>query len=149
MNLEELKDKMAEQDGLRVCPICGLPYKPYRQRQRTCGDPVCRKKHHQQYVKEYNRQFRQKYPEVARERTKTSMRKYRRKQRELEQLDKQLEQMGEHWQRKEEFSQQMKEHDGRYGDIQKQKILASVPKIDVSMGGDNDTVHTEDDTTGS
>lgn len=141
MNLEELKDKIAEQDGLRICPVCGLPFKPYRKSQRTCGERVCQKEYHRQYVKEYNRRRRIENPIAVRENNKLAMRKYRRRQRELEERDRQLEQMGEHWQKHEEFDNKVKEYGDRYGEVQAQKTLASLPKIDVSMGGNNnDTV---------
>lgn len=137
MKLEELKKRIAEQDGLCVCPVCGLPFKPYRKNQKTCAEPACQKQYHREYVKEYNRQKRVECPEIVREYNKLQMRKYRQKQREIKERDRQLQQMGEHWQRQEDFDKKVTEYGDRYGEIQKQKILESVPKIDLSMGGNN------------
>lgn len=137
MNLEQLKNRIAEQDGLRICPICGLPFKPYRQNQKTCAEAACQKQYHKRYVAEYNRRRREENPEVVREYNKVKMRKYRQKQRDLENRRRQLEQMSDQWQRQQDFDDKVKEYGDKYGDVQTQKILASVPKIDLSMGGDN------------
>ncbi len=149
MNLDELKKRIAEKDDLRICPICGLPYRPYRSSQRNCGTDECKKEYHRRYVKEYNRRRREENPELVREIRRKSMRKYRQKQRMIAERYKQLEDISDRFERQESFSEKVRGHGWRYGDMQAQKILETVPKIDVNLGGNNDNIHDKDDRKGS
>lgn len=144
MNLSDLKTKLAEQDGLRVCAICGLPFKPYRKTQKTCAETSCQKKYHAQYVKEYHKQRRAECPELVREYNRLRMRKYRQKKKRASDFAKQLAQEGERWQKQADFDRKVEEYGDRYGEVQMQKTLASVPKIDTSMGGNNDSKNNKD-----
>ena len=141
MDLKSLKDKIAEHDGLLICPICGLPFKPYRKSQKTCGADECKKLHHEAYVKEYVRKKRADDPDAYRAYRREAMRRYRAKQRKIKERDKQLEEMGSRWEQQELFSEKVKEYGWRYGDVQAQKTLDSVPKIDVNLGGFHDNLH--------
>lgn len=145
MKLDELKSKISEQDGLRVCIVCGLPYKPYRGNQKTCADPLCQKLYHRQYVKDYNRKRRAENPEVVREYNRLKMRQYRQRQREIEERDRQLEELSERWQKQIELDKKIADYGHEYGKRSAEKVLATVPKIDVNLKGkDNDDTHDQD-----
>ena len=144
MELEELKGRIAEKGSLRICEICGLPYRPYHTRQCTCGDKACKAEHHRRYVREYNKMRRKEQPEVVREYSRQCMRKFRARQREEAEAIARFDEMVEHIEQQAAFDHKITEYGHRYGDVQKEKTLASVPKIDVTIGGNNDDIHTDD-----
>lgn len=148
MNLNDLKQKIAEKDGLLVCPICGLPVHPYHRRQKTCGDPECVKRYHMQYVRDYNRRRRAERPEAVREYNKLKMRMYRRQKRDKQDRDRQLAEVERRWDRQIEFERKIAEYGYRYGEVQKQKTLDSVPKINVNMEEKHDNIHDKNDRKG-
>lgn len=145
MNLNKLESILSEQSGNKFCPICGTPYKPYHSRQKTCGSPECKKQYHAEYVKDYNRKFREENPYVARERSKLSMRKLRAKRKAIENHIDDLGKQLEYWEKREEFEKKITEYGDRYGEVSAQKTLEQVSKIDVAGGKDNDAVCNKDE----
>ena len=53
-----------------------------------------------------------------------------------------LQELSERWEKQEQFDKKVQEYGDRYGDVQRQKTLESVPKIDTTLGGHEDgTLH--------
>lgn len=138
MNLTELETILSKKSGNRFCPICDTPFKPHHSRQKTCGSPECKKRYHAEYVKNYNSKLRKDNPELTRKRTRESMRKFRAKQRAVENRNDELGRQQEYWEKRAEFERKIAAYGDKYGEVQAQKILERVPKIDTSMGGNND-----------
>ena len=131
--------------GIHSCEICGTPFEPRNCKQKTCGAPECKEEYHRRYVAEYNRVKRAKNPEACRQYNRVKMRAYRNKQRELEDRDAQLQEVADRWKKQEEFSKKIAEYGHRYGEVSAQKVLATVPKIDVNLEGRrHDHVHDQD-----
>lgn len=146
MNLENLENILSEHSGNKYCPICSTPFKPYNSRQKTCGSPECKKQYHAEYVKEHNRKFRKENPTAARERSKKSMRKFRAKQKAVENRIDNLGKQLEYWEKQEEFDRKIAEYGHRYGEVAADKLIKSIPKIDTSLeGNQDDTVHDKDE----
>lgn len=150
MDLNEIEKLMTEA-GVHLCEICGLPFTPKTKRQCTCGAPQCKAEHHRRCVAEYNRKRRSQYPDVVRHYKAAKMREYRAKQKEAEARERQLKDLADRWERQAEFDRKIAEYGHRYGEVSAQKVLATVPKIDVNLEGrrDHDNVHHEDDGSGS
>lgn len=138
MNLTELESILSEQSENKFCPICATPFKPHHSRQKTCGSPECKKAYHAEYVKNYNRRLRKEHPYETRERKRESMRKFRARQKAVEDRNDELGRQQEYWEKRAEFEQKIAKYGDKYGEVQAQQILERVPKIDTSMGGDND-----------
>lgn len=137
-------------EGHKFCCICGTPFKPYHSRQKTCSSPDCRRQAHNAYMRDRRKRLIEKDPEAWRKYRREAMRRYRGKKRELIARDRQLKELEKHWQRQAEFDRKISEYGMEYGERQKMKTLASVPKIDVNLEGrKDDTLHTESDTAGS
>lgn len=146
MNLKNLEQILSEHSNNKFCPICNTPFKPYNSRQKTCGSPECKKQYHAEYVREYNRKFREERPDLARKRSRESMRKFRAKQKAAEEKIDDLGKQLEYWEKQEQFDRKITAYGDRYGEVSAQKTLATVPKIDTSLGGNtNDTVHDKDE----
>ena len=146
MNFDEIEKIMTEA-GINICPICGTPYSKYHSRQKTCGEKECRRKWDNMRVKAWKEKQLAEDPERYRERDNEAERRYRRKKRALEERDRQLEEIQDHWQKTDDFDKYISESGMDYGKRQAEKLLASVSKINVNMGGnDYDDVHSEDDT---
>lgn len=136
MNLTKLEKILSEQSGNKFCPICGTPFKPYHSRQKTCGSKECKKQYHSEYVNSYNRNLRRNNPELTRKRTRDSMRRFRAKKKNVNDIDEELGRQLEYWEKQERFDRKIAEYGDRYGEVQKQKILEQVPKIDVGTKGE-------------
>ena len=130
MEYKQLQQYMQEISGNSFCPICDTPFKPKNPRQKTCGDPECRRLYHNQYVRDYNRQRREKYPEVVREYNARMMRKYRAQRKQAEKFEQNMDAIKEHWDKQTEFEKKIAEYGDRYGEVQTKKLLETVPKID-------------------
>lgn len=126
MNLNEIQKIMAE-NGVKVCPICGMPFKAYHSRQKTCGSPDCKKEHHNKYLRE------RKLTEAQKESHRNSNRKWRRKKKRIAERTAQLDEIIERTQKQVDFDNYVREHGHEYGKLQAEKILASVPKIDLNI----------------
>lgn len=144
MDIAKLEEILADETGLKLCPICGTAYKPYHSRQKTCGSPECKRIYHNEYVRERTERLKKQDIDSFRKYHTEAQRKYRAKQKGRAERDTQLKDLGDRWSKQEEFDKKVKEYGIRYGQVQAQKTLASIPKIDVTLGGkNNDDVHTE------
>ena len=145
MDLKELEAILSENSENKFCPICSTPFKPYHSRQKTCGSPECKKAYHAEYVKNYNKRFREENPIVAKRRRRESMRRFREKSKTLEGRNDDLGKQLEYWEKREEFDRKVAAYGAKYGEVSAQKTLEQVPKIDTTIGGErNDAVSTED-----
>lgn len=145
MNLSEIEKIMSEA-GIHSCEICGTPFTPYHGRQKTCGSSECMAEYHRRYVSEYNRKRRRENPEVVRRYGAQKMREYRAKQKAIKKRERQLNEMADRWKKQEELDKKIAEYGIEYGKHSAEKVLATVPKIDVSIERrePNDNVHAED-----
>ena len=135
MNFDDVEKILSENLGMPICPVCGLPYKPYRAKtQKTCGDTECKAEYHRRRVRERAEEARAADEEGFKKRHRDSMRKYRGKQRKLERRVEQLQDISERWERQAEFDKYVSEHGHEYGKRQAEKTLSQVPKIDVNIG---------------
>lgn len=137
--------KALSDEGIHVCPICGTPFEPYHSRQKTCGAPDCRRLHHNQYVKDRVDRLKREQPEEWRAYHAKANRKYRHKQYEKRKREAELKDLQDRWEKQEEFDRRIAEYGHEYGKRSAEKLLATVPKIDVTMGGKNDDLHNKDD----
>lgn len=139
-------DELFKGTELKTCVICGMPFKPYSRRQKTCGDPDCQKTYKRDYTNRWASEFKERDPEGWKRYHREAMRRYRRKTKAAEERDEQLQELQDHWERVEEFDDKISRIGLSYGEYQMQKTLAKVPKINVELGGKkDDTVRSEDD----
>ena len=138
MNLTELEKILSKESGNKFCPICATPFKPHHSRQKTCGSPECKRIYHAEYVKNYNQKLRKDNPELTRRRTRDSMRKFRAKQRAVEDRNDELSRQLEYWEKRAEFEKKITAYGDHYGEVSAEKLLEQIPKIDTSMGGNTD-----------
>lgn len=127
MKLEELTKILNKEAGICSCPICATPFKPYNSRQKTCGNSECRRVYHVRHVSEKNKEKRRQNPEAYKDAKREQMRKYRRKQKVIENMAE----IEAYWEEKAKVNENVTGLD--YGKRQAEKILASVPKIDVNI----------------
>lgn len=132
MDLTEIT-KIVEEAGLSVCPICGIPFKKYHSRQRTCGAPDCKRVCHNQYLKEHREKLKAENPEVYNKKKADANRKWRAKRKAIEGREEQLLDLQDHWKKQSDFDKFVTEHGHEYGKYSAEKVLAMVPKIDVSL----------------
>lgn len=144
MELQCLEAILSKTSGNKFCPICGTPFKPYHSRQRTCGAPECKRQWRNQYMRDRTKRQRAEDLEGWRKYHREAVRKSRAKKREMRNRDAQLKQLAKKWEKQAEFDRKVTEYGHCYGEVQKQKILATVPKIDVNLGGHNDDLHDKD-----
>lgn len=137
---------LLSESGIHVCPICGTPFDPYHSRQKTCGTEECKRIFHNRYVQDRARRLKAEDPKAFNIYHANAQRKYRAKQRKLNLRDSELVEVNERWEREAEFQRKISEYGHEYGKRSAEKILATIPKIDVNLGGKHDTVHTKDNT---
>lgn len=129
MNLSELEKIIEEQTGLNICPICGTPFNPYHSRQKTCGSSECKRLQHNLYLQERRRQMREENIEEFNRYHAAANKKWRKKQKFLEELDELQEFCREQTILIDTVNLGVTGID--YGKRQAEKTLASVTKIDV------------------
>lgn len=143
MNLKDL-EKALNDAGIKTCVVCGCPFEPYTKRQKTCGSERCKRTYHNKYVRERSRKQRAENRALWNQNHTEAQRKYRAKQRELQRRADELKEVGNRWERQAEFERKISEYGHEYGKRSAEKTLAKVPKIDVTLGGQHDNVHTKD-----
>jgi len=126
MNFSEIQRLMAEQ-GVNICPICNTPFSAYHSRQKTCGNPDCKRANHNKYLRE------RKLTEEQKEKHRESNRKWRRKQAQIRERTKQMDEIIERTQKQVDFDNYIREHGHEYGKLQAEKTLSKVPKIDLNI----------------
>lgn len=140
MGLTEIEKILESEAGLKVCKICGSPYKPYHSRQKTCGKPECKKASQRESVKRRNEERKAEDPDKYRASRSEAMRKYRQKKKALKVRETQLKELSKQWEKQLEFDKKIAEYGFEYGKRSAEKVLATVPKIDVNIfkKGEND-----------
>ena len=144
MELHGLETILSEISGNKFCPICGTPFEPYNSRQITCGAPDCKRQWHNQYMRERTKRQREEDLEGWRKYHREAVRKNREKKREARRRESQLKRLSEQWEKQADFDRKVSEYGLQYGEGQRQKILATVPKINVNLGGHHDDIHDKD-----
>ena len=135
MDLNKMEAILQEKTALRFCPICGTPFTPYHSRQKTCGNKECRREYHALQVKEYNERQKADDPEGYRQKRSAANKRARKKQSKLNTRELQLKELSERWQKQVNFEAKVAEYGLDYGKKSAEKVLASVPKIDVNIYG--------------
>lgn len=138
MNLNSIEQVLAAETNLRICPICGTPYKPYHSRQKSCGAPECKREVHNAYCRARRKRLLEERPDEFRAYRAKAMRKYRAKLKDIEDREKELSRLSEQWKKQQEFDEYITAHGHEYGKLSAQKTLEKVPKIDVNLGGEKD-----------
>ena len=129
MNISELEKIIEEQTGNKVCPICSTPFNPRHSRQKTCGSPECKRAFHNEYLRERQKRLKEEDKEAFNKYHAAANKKWRKKQKFLEELDELQEYCKEQTILAETINLNVTGLD--YGKKQIEKTLASVPKIDV------------------
>ncbi len=134
MKYEELS-KILREEGHYICPICGMPFKPYRKTQKTCGDPECQKVAHSQKTQETMKR-KMADPEERAKRNDT-VKRYRQKQKAKPKDGEWIDRLEEYVAKYEDKCSYVSGID--YGKRQMEKTLAGLSKIDTDMThGHND-----------
>lgn len=136
--------RVLSDSGIHVCPICGTPFEPYHSRQKTCGSAECKKEHHNQYVKDRVKRLKEEDPEAWRKYHAKANKRYRHKQKALDERDKDLKELEDRWKRDDTLSKKIAECGHEYGKRSAEKLLATIPKIDVNLGGNNGSKDNKD-----
>ena len=144
MNLTEI-EKILSESGIHTCSVCGTPFTPRRKNQCTCGSAECMVEHHRRYVVEYNRRKREENPDAYRRYRARKMREYRARQKELDKREEQFDELAERWQKQKSLDKKIAEYGLEYGKRSAEKVLATVPKIGVNMGENNDGIQSNDE----
>lgn len=144
MDLNEITKILAEESGIHICPVCGTPFTPYHGRQKTCGTEECKRKWHNKYVQDRVKRLKAENLDAWRRYHAKANRKYRHKQKQIQERETELKQLQERWDKQAEFDRKISEYGHEYGKRSAEKLLATIPKIDVNLGGKNDNVHDKD-----
>ena len=133
MDLNEIESILQSESKLKVCPICGTPFKPYHSRQKTCGSEECKNASKSESVKKRSSEKKAENPEEYKKSRRNAMRRYRRKRQALKIRESQLKELSEQWERQLNFDRKVSEYGLEYGKQSAEKVLATVPKIDVNI----------------
>lgn len=132
MNFDELNAIIVKETGVKICPICGVPFEGYHRRQKTCGTDECKRLYHNQYLREKRVQWMTEDIAGFREYRRVAQRKSRRKKKETELMQRNYKKMQSYWERQIDVKERKLDGGLDYGKKQVEKTLAQVPKIDVS-----------------
>lgn len=132
MNIDDIEKALLHEANLKICEICGLPYKPYHSRQKTCGSADCKRKHHINYVREHTNTIMAENRELYLQKRREYSRRARAKKKKTKARERQLKELSERWQKQSEFDQKVEKYGLDYGKRSAEKVLETVPKIDVS-----------------
>lgn len=135
--------KLLQDKDISVCAICGMPFAPYHSRQKTCGSPRCKREWKNKYLRDRMHRERERDLEGWRKKHREAERRYRDKLKANEDRDSQLGGLQDQWKKQKEFDDFIKEHGHEYGRLSAEKLLAQVPKIDVSLGTREDATEKE------
>ena len=126
-------EKALSEKGIKTCPICGMPYTPYHSRQKTCGADKCKREWKNAYLRERTKQLKEKDLEGWRMYRRKANHKYMAKKRSAEKFADELAKLRRYAQHQEEFEKIITEHGHEYGKYSAEKLLATIPKIDVNL----------------
>lgn len=135
MDFNEIENLIQAKSKLKVCHICGTPFKPYHSRQKTCGNPECKRLHHIEEVKKRTARKKAENPEEYKKERREYSRKARLKKKNASKREAQLKELSKHWEKQSEFDRKIAEYGLEYGKRSAEKVLATIPKIDVSAFG--------------
>ena len=133
MDLTKIESILQAEAELKVCPICGTPYKPYHSRQKTCGSSECIRINRSEATKRRNAERKEENPEEYRASRRASVQRYRQKKRAMVNREAQLKELSEQWEKQTEFDRKVTEYGMEYGKRSAEKVLANAPKIDVNI----------------
>ena len=145
MNFDDMSKLIAEKTGQSVCVVCGMPFKPRKKGQKTCGNEDCQREWRKKYQQERQRKLREEDPERWKAYHREAQKKSRNKHRNIDYVDAKYRSIEERYRIIEEKNKNITGVD--YGKRQAERTLASVPKIDVNLEGGRryDDVHSKDD----
>ena len=132
MNFDALDEIIKKNTDLRICTICGTPFRPYHSRQKTCGSEECKRLYRNRRSDDRRRRKLAETPDEFRAYRRDAERKYRKKKRNKEVANKNYAKIQAYWQRQAELREYKLDGGLDYGKRQMEKTLAQVPKIDVS-----------------
>ena len=132
MDINKIETTLREESGIGVCPICGVPFKPYHSRQKTCGNSECKRIYHIESVKARTEKLRSESPDEYNRYRRECSRRARAKKKSLRIRESQLKDMAERWGKQSEFDNKISEYGLEYGKRSAEKVLSTVPKIDVT-----------------
>lgn len=135
MDLNKIEQVLQSETGMKVCPVCGNPYKPYHSRQKTCGERECKKAYQNESAKKRIARRRAEHPEEFKALKREYARRYRQRKKTLQSRDIQLKDLSEQWEKQLDFDKKISEYGLEYGKRSAEKVLATVPKIDVNIHG--------------
>ena len=128
MNISEL-ERIMEEAGVNICPICGTPFSKKHSRQKTCATEECKRLYHNKYLRERRARLIAEDREAFNKYHAMAQWKSRQKKKMQEQTERNYAKVQEHWERVAESDKAVSGTD--YGKRQAEKTLASVSKIDV------------------
>lgn len=121
--------------GIRRCPVCGEPFKPYHSRQKTCGRDKCKREYRNGYLRQKRREMMKDSPEMYRKYHREAQRRYRHKKKLKQELAETLE----------ELNRAINHADPNdrvsgidYGKRQAEATLAQIPKIKIEETNNDD-----------
>lgn len=85
-------------------------------------------------MRDRTKELREQDIDAWRKYHRDAQRKSRAKKRKRIERDNQLKELGDKWKEQSDFDKLIAEDGLRYGEIQKQKTLAKVPKINTELG---------------
>lgn len=133
MDLTEIETALRAESDLKVCPICGNPYRPYHSRQKTCGAQECIKANRCKSTKRNNDARKSRNPDEYMESRRNAVMRYRKKKQALISRESQLKELSKQWEKQLDFDKKISEYGLEYGKRSAEKVLATVPKIDVNI----------------
>lgn len=147
MNFDELSKIVAEEAGVNICPICGVPFDKRHSRQKTCGADECKRLWKNDYLKAHRKKLIEEDADAYREYRNEVQRNYRRRKKAVTSVDETLIRAKEYWERFAEHHEIALTDGKDYAERQIADTLARVPKIDVSgflKERGNDDLHSKD-----
>lgn len=131
MKLDEIEIALQKESGLKMCVICGMPFRPYHSRQKTCGSAECKRAHHINCVIARTERIKRERPNEYKAFRRECSRRARAKKKALKARETQLKALAERWEKQKEFDDKISKYGIEYGKRSAEKVLSTVQKIDV------------------
>ena len=135
MNFDELNAIVAEQAGVDICPMCGIPFHRRDSRQKTCGTDECKRLWKNKYLRERRLRLIAENKELFNFRHAEAERRRRRKKRaaQIEHENAEQDTISAKDIDRLESLFVMRTPADEYAERQIAKTLAMIPKIDVNL----------------
>jgi hypothetical protein len=131
MSIDKLLEEIEEKTDLKICAVCGMPSKPYHCRQKTCGDPECKRQYKNSYTKGYVARLKAEDIDAYRAYRADAQKRSRQKKR----MEARARELSDEWDRPKAPIE-----DGlNYGRRSAEKVLSKVPKINVNLEGSDES----------